>query len=1380
MAPSRPKIKRSRAHKGTGKLVINLKDLNGQPVASRSKVLVTDAARAQRHTAVGKDKQVTRFTFEIPPGEYDIVVDCEGYEDAKLLVSVQAKSEFEQDVVLNWQVRRAGKKANNAGDRKLVDGRFERFLHQRVADKNEFPTDARERALTQKRHMLDEDIINALQLQVNTIQNPVPHSSFGDIDSFVQVRPRKSNKDFKRALLKIPYSPKKLGWVNPATLRVFEIDPKKRRFRLIPESSVDPERLCAYAYIDKPGIFGVIGLPSNAAVLETVRMFVRLRPPAGKGGAGSIQERICQVILCAKDAATARGERLTPPGGVEGNVCDFCTGLDVPPGGLPEGQILAGPPPPPGPMAMCSWLSIGPRNINGRIRAMTIHPNNGSNVFAGTANAGVWATTDAGVSWTPLMFQEGALEIGALAVHLTDPANPLGDITLYAGTGEPTSWPGYKGVGVLKSTTSGAPGSWMPTGSILSPGGDRFAAVTIDPTSVTANPATAVVYAGGPGGLYKSTNGGGAWTQVLNKNIQSIALDPANPQIVYVGAAFEGIFKFDPATSTWNAFNAGLPGSFPQLIAVDIGRSAPHRVYAKLDTNVYVFNITTNMWQSLGSHGGQTYGYWSNFLAVDPLDSNIVVVGGFSVERTYDGGTTWHSPSVGHEDNHAIVFDTSNHLNLYVGNDGGVFRGTYSSSPDTGTWTKRSDGMTISALNAIGSSATEGPDFVGCGVQDNGTIRTAGGLTWDSLPIGGDGSAFIIDPANPLIIYGQLTTIGVNGHPYKSTDGGASFSPADSGFPDGTFVGVLVLDPNSPPEPNRVLFVSGGNAIYRSTNSAGSWSQSSPALGGSPSAIAVAPSSSAVVYAGSNSGAIWRSVDGGATIGNWKNIKVGTLPGSANLPPRSISAIVVHPTDSDTVFIAFSGFNAGSPGHVYKGTSSDGWTTWQWQNITANLPDIPVNAMEINRTAPGTLWVGTDTGVFQTTDGGLTWVPFDNGLPNVVVGALALNAAGDRLRAATYGYSMWEMPLSAQCDQVDVYVRDNKLDTGEATALSGIIDPTAVGSFVYWWEGVDAKVNAYPYYAPPPDGIEFDRAIHDNPVRNDGAHPNPNRLYIQVHNRGPQPTNNVKVKVLWADASAGLPALPSDFWSTFPNAWSAASAWAPIDPAVPFQTIPQLLPHTPKILTWNWTVPTTAATHSCVLTVISSDEDPVSHSDMNPNDHLIWMLAPNDKHIALKNMTIVTAAGIPPGGIPLNLDFHNATRDARFFDIIFAEGTLPRGSKVSLLTPAVKSRGGWKKNENGVPVRPSPRKKWKLEFQLSDGVVRNPCDGKLTATVPGILIAPGKTLRTAVVILPGRGRPGAIYRCAILQRDGATIVGGNTYEVRVPPVEIVVAKRSDG
>lgn len=1370
-------------------LVLEIKDPNYQPVSVRSKVVVRsldDKKRSNR--ASGKNGAVTRFTFELRPGDYSVAVDCEGYAPHRHLVTLHSGQYRRDEVLLDIGEERAARDGGTGdeGEGLLVDSRLRAFIEARSQGRKPFPADGRVRALEQKLHMNDPDVTNA-PLVVTPATNPLPNSSLNDIGAWVQVKARNLKQPFQRALVKIPYREDHLGWVNAATLRVFAYDAKARRFVLLASSGADVERHWAWAYIDRPGVYGLIGLPDDPTVLDAVRAFQRGRTDG---------KRIGELLF---------GEtpnRLRPPGGVSETALDLCNQLVPPRDGPPEGQILDGPPPlPPGPppSGSCSWVSTGPRNVNGRITALVAHPGVANRVFAGTANAGVWRSDDAGQSWTPLMFQEGSLEIGALALHLTDPSSPTSDVTIYAATGETRNFNGYRGVGILKSTTSGTPGSWTATGSIPTPGGNTFTSLAIDYSTVTSAGTSTVVYAGCPGGLYKTVNAGGAWTQLHNKYVSSVVLDAVTPQTIYCGINGQGVYKFDSTTSMWAFINNGL-GGLPQLIAVDMGRAAPHTLYVKLDQTVYKYDAGTSTWQSLGNHGGQTYGYWSNYIAVDPTNSNIVFVGGYSVERTYDGGTTWQTPWPGHEDQHAFAFDSGNHFNVYAGNDGGVFLGTYTSLTDTGTYVKRSNGLTISHLNSVGASPSA-PDLLGCGVQDNGTVRTSGGLTWDSLGIGGDGSDFIIDTANPRIIYGQLTTVGVNGHPYKSTDGGVSFAAADSGYIDGPFVGKMVLDPNSPPEPNRVLFVAaGGNVIQRSTNSAGNWSTSSPSLGGPATALAVAPSTSAVMFAGTSNGAIWRSSDGGATTGNWHNVSVGTMAGSAALPPRQVSRIVVHPTDPNTVFASFSGYvSGGTPGHIFRGTSPDGWLTWTWTDLTANLPDIPVNALELRLpvASPPTLWAGTDTGVFQTTDGGIAWAPFDVGLPNVVISDLALNAAGDRLHAAAYGYSMWEIAIgSTICPQMDIYMRDNKLDVGEGSALSGVPDPTQGTGFVYWWESVDIKTGVFPYQVAPVDGIDFDHFTHQDPTINDGAHPNPNKLYIQVHNRGPLPSVNVKVKPLWADASSGLPPLPNDFWNTYPNAWTAASTWFPVDAVQPFQNIPQLLPHTPKILTWNWTVPTTAAQHTCMFVVISADDDNVTRSDAVSDDHLLWIVAPNDKHAALRNLHIIGGHAIPPpgggggGGAPppfgILINLHNPLVNGDYFDVMFDPGSLPNTTRASLLLPDIrtlvplgaagyaplstvaKKTPWWHKSAAG-------KRRWKLEARLSEVLEHGPSGGRRMATLPQLFIPPQGKLQVALVLSqPKNSRPGAVYRCSIQQRHAGTIVGGNTFELRVPPLDAFV------
>jgi len=80
------------------------------------------------------------------------------------------------------------------------------------------------------------------------------------------------------------------------------------------------------------------------------------------------------------------------------------------------------PPRPPRPPSRAKWTVLGPRNIGGRVRALAAHPTDGKTIFAGSANAGVWVTNNGARTWRSLWFAEDVLEIGALAIHLTDPA----------------------------------------------------------------------------------------------------------------------------------------------------------------------------------------------------------------------------------------------------------------------------------------------------------------------------------------------------------------------------------------------------------------------------------------------------------------------------------------------------------------------------------------------------------------------------------------------------------------------------------------------------------------------------------------------------------------------------------------------------------------------------------------------------------------------------------------------------------------------------------------------------------------------------------------------------------------------------------------------
>ena len=1409
MANRRARVTNAQRLTRTASLSITCKDGRSEPITTAARVVVAGSAGEPHWTAKGKDGVVSTFQFDVPPGRYIIDVEAEGYKRTQDGVTVKGGAPVAKDVRLAVADEAEDDKDAN-GEKHLVDGRFTHFLSVRSPgtlrkrNPTPFPVHARTLALVHADRMV-KATAEAPGLQVKRIDDPAPRSSFGSVDAFVEVRGSRRGRQFTPTMLTIPFDPHRARGIDLSTLRMFRIDPKERTFKLVEGCVPDLQLNAVQGTINQPGIYGVYGLPTSPAIRRTIDLICTFKDKIvaeRRAGIDTMQRRICELILCAGDLAAGGLGNADGLGGLGrasglggdfggwsggGNICDQCFGLDFGPGGPPECQILPGPVITPG----CNWTCIGPRNINGRVRSLAIHPSDGNILVAGTGTGGVWLTRDAGQSWKPLMHDEASLAIGAVAVHLTDPGNPAGDFTIYAGTGEPTWWPGYAGVGVLKSTTSGA--TWTTTGALPAPGNIGFSSILIDPATVTSNPATTTVYAAGfPGGLYRSTDGGATWTLLRSGTIQNVVFDPAVAGGLYVTEASAGIFRYNPGTNSWSAFNAGL-ASFPQLILIAIGKTASNTMYAKLDQTVYRYDTGTATWTSLGNHGGTTYGYWNNVLEVDPQDSNIVIAGGISIERTYDGGTTWQAIGGLHADQHAAAFDSTNHLTIYAGNDGGVYRGTYATASSVGVWAKTSDGLIVTEYNDVGTSLGL-YDMVGGGAQDNGTSRTTGGLTWDFIA-GADGGYFVVDPTDPHIQYAESQ----NGGLMKSTNGGASFGGAGAGFSGGPWVTPILIDPNSPAEPNRVLFAGSNSQVFRSINSAGSWSASSPSVGGSVLALAIAPSSSAIVYAGSSGGRVWRSSDNGATLANWADITVGTVTGSATLPSRAVTDIVVHPTDPNTLFITFSGFNSSTPaGHVFRGVSTDGGVTWHWTDITSNLPDIPANAIEILTSSPTTLYVGTDAGVYRTTNGGTTWGTFGNGLPSVIVSDLALDDSGTLLRAATYGRGMWQTRLASTCPDRDVYVRDSKLDTGELLpSPSGVSDPTVVGGTVYWWQSPDIKVDAYPYFAVDAlfDGVEFDTATAEDPVRNDAGHPNANWLYVQVHNRGPLSAHNVKVKVLYADASAGLPLLPTDFWANYPNDWSAASPWSTVDAAVPFQTIATLEPHTPVVLRWDWDVPVSAANHTCMLAVITSDEDPVVRSDAVLADRQLWDLVPNDKHVGLRNLHVVTGTA-PFGGAPPPLftwlDFHNPFDYHQFFDFVIDRGALSRDAEMALLLPDVVTRHDLKKVVGKrVRVQSVRERDWwsaalkdagknafrsAVTFGHPD---RDDCDQHLV--IPGVLLQPGKPLKVGVVVRQSRGaKPGDKSVFSLLQRVGDTIVGGSTFELRIPPAVVVGERGASG
>ena len=696
------------------------------------------------------------------------------------------------------------------------------------------------------------------------------------------------------------------------------------------------------------------------------------------------------------------------------------------------------------PNTVSQWSPLGPQPISGsysgRVTALAIDPRDSRVAYLGGAQGGVWKTTDGGANWKPLGDQQCSLAIGSIAL---DPVNP--DI-VYAGTGEQNfSGDSYYGCGVLRSTDGGT--TWTQLGAAVfdrAAGGATVAKVIVDPATAGSATATTLLAATDIG-LWRSTNSGGTWTQVLATGygwVTDVVLDPNDPRTVYAastsiyGNAANGVYK---STDGGQSF---VPDStFPGYRAAPIGRIAlaigatsasTSQLYAAVESaanggllGLYRTTDGGATWTPTGvvpstvSCNGQCW--YDLVLAVDPSNVNTLFLGTVGLAKSTDGGATFRDVTeFMHVDQHAVAIDPRNGGAVWAGNDGGA----YLSVVGGGSWQSLNQTLALTQFYPGLSLASGASVRLLGGTQDNGTVEYTGVPAWGSV-IGGDGGFTGTDPTAAGVAYGETQWIAGASYagPRKRVAPGGFFGqvlgPAGSNInvaDPGLFIAPLVLDLA---RPSTVYF--GTNHVYRSRDGGGTWTPLLTTSTGLTSAIAPAPFDSQTVYVGTSGGGVFVTRNGGAS---WQ------LPG-VGLPGRYVTDIVVHGANPDIAWITVSGFGTH---HVFKTTNGGS----QWQDINGNLPDIPVNSLVV--LPGGELDVGTDLGVYRSSDGGATWTPFVGGLPNVAVTDLVFHRPSNTLVAATHGRGAFAATVSVVAPAVSLWV-----DAQPTTATSGApIPPIAV------------------------------------------------------------------------------------------------------------------------------------------------------------------------------------------------------------------------------------------------------------------------------------------------------------------------------------------------
>ena len=665
-----------------------------------------------------------------------------------------------------------------------------------------------------------------------------------------------------------------------------------------------------------------------------------------------------------------------------------------------------------------TWELVGPYNVGGRVNDIEMHSSDSETIYAAAASGGIWKSSDKGKSWNQIFENPYTQSIGDMAIAETDKN------LLYVGTGEPNGGQGsitYDGYGVFKSVDGGS--SWDQAGLVNAGGIGRVEVDPKDGDRVFVAAMGNLFSNNAERGVYRTTDGGQNWENVLYLNDSTGAIDlcinPDNPDIIYAamwervrgpyhrtyGGPSSGLYRTTDGGDNWVQLTEGLPSGSQGRIAVDIAKSEPNTLYCSYSEtsggfgDVYKTTNGGDSWTAMNSNlNGSVYSWWFSKIQVHPNLPDVVWVAEFLMYKSVDGGQNWSNVDGLHVDQHALYAHPRESNFVVIGNDGGVYI-----SEDEGRTNRFVTTIPMTQFYTCEVNY-QNPDQRMGGTQDNGTQRTmtGSGNNWSSI-YGGDGFIVRVDPSDDKFVYASSQRGGFG----RSTDGGNRFSGAKpSGNNRWNWKTPYILDPNTP----STMYI-GSNQVYKSTNRAASWTRISNDLtNGDAGAynyatitcLATSKLDGDIIYAGTDDGNVWVTSNGGSGK-EWTKV-------SDNLPVRWVTSVATDPFDANTGYVAFSGlrYHDYEP-HLFR-TTDLGAT---WEDISANLPDLPINIIVIDPDNKGTFYVASDAGVFVSYDAGTTWEAFGNGLPTVPVLDINLHQPTRTLLAATFGRSMYTIKLKA-------------------------------------------------------------------------------------------------------------------------------------------------------------------------------------------------------------------------------------------------------------------------------------------------------------------------------------------------------------------------------
>jgi photosystem II stability/assembly factor-like uncharacterized protein len=683
---------------------------------------------------------------------------------------------------------------------------------------------------------------------------------------------------------------------------------------------------------------------------------------------------------------------------------------------------------------------IGPFR-GGRSAAVTGVPGQPNLFYFGATGGGVWKTLDGGRTWSNISDGYFGGSIGAVEVAQSDPN------VIYVGGGEKTLRGNVSsGYGMWKTEDAGR--TWKQAGL---PNSRHIPRIRVHPTDYNT------VYAAVLGniykptkerGIYKSTDGGQSWKQVLFVNDQAgavdLTFDPNNPRILYAstwraqrtpyslssGGDGSALWKSTDSGETWIEIskNEGFPKDTLGIMGITVSPVNSERVWAIVENKekggLYRSDDGGKKWTLVNSDRSlrQRAWYYTRVYA-DTKDVDVVYVLNVSYHKSSDGGKTFSSFDAPHGDHHDLWIAPENAQRMIIGDDGGA-----QISYDGGeTWSTYYNQPTAQFYRVTTDNAF--PYRIYVAQQDNSTLRInhrsdGYGITEDDWEetAGGESAHIAVDPTNNDIVYGGsydgfLTRVNHD----KGTVRGVNVWP-DNPMGAGAEAMKYRFQWNFPimfSKHDAKKLYTFSNHVHLSTNEGQSWELLSGDLtrndptklksSGGPItqdntsveyyctifAANESPLKEGLLWVGSDDGLIHVSKDGGA---NWENVT------PANMPEwNMVNSIEPSAFDEGTCYVAATRYKLGDfAPYLYK-TTDYGKT---WTKITNGIPgEHFTRVVREDPKRKGLLYAGTETGMYISFDDGANWAPFQMNLPIVPITDLAVK--DNNLIVATQGRSLW-------------------------------------------------------------------------------------------------------------------------------------------------------------------------------------------------------------------------------------------------------------------------------------------------------------------------------------------------------------------------------------